>query len=83
MRLCRIVGPNFAAYPFVSTSSRTLTIESQSGKTATVAVVGTVGLKCIYLLSIFLNIRVKFGEQYNFFHREKFLNFIFNLNGAL
>ena len=44
MRICRIVGPNFEGYPFVSTSSITLTIESRSGQTATVAVVGTEGL---------------------------------------
>ena len=43
--LCRIVAPNFELSPFVSTLSRTLTICLQSGKTATVAVVGTEGLK--------------------------------------
>ena len=41
---CRIVAPNFELSPFLSTLSRTLTICLQSGKTATVAVVGTEGL---------------------------------------
>ena len=46
-RLCRIVASNFELSPFVFTPSRTLTIGLQSGKTATVAVVGTKGLTII------------------------------------
>ena len=43
-KLRKIVAPNFKFSPFVSTLYRTLTIRLQSGKTATVAVVGTKGL---------------------------------------
>ena len=51
-RLCEIADSNFEPSLFVSTSSRTLTIALQSGKTATVAVVGTEGLRQTVLQKI-------------------------------